>query len=642
MIKYRPEIDGLRAIAVLAVVFYHAELIFYGLNPFLIKQYGLNPFQGGFIGVDIFFVISGYLICSIILKGIHDNSFSFSYFYERRARRILPVLFFIIAISIPTALLSMNPKELVEFSGSILSTLGFGSNVWFWYEDSYTAQQSDLKPFLHTWSLSIEEQFYFFFPPLLLLVWRYAKKYLLTFLIFVFFISLQIADFSSSRFTDASFYLIHTRAWELIGGAILAKLEIDYGRGRIAFLDLIMPTVGIFLVMHSIIFFDDQMQHPSFITLIPILGTMILIWFCKKDEFISDILSSKIFVSIGLISYSLYLWHFPIFAFSKILEFDQSFTSKIIQILISFILAILSYFLIERPARNRNLISAKKIVSLLFVLFVILISIAGIIFYKNTNLMSSFSIGSQSFNIEYEKNKRFQYLHKVCPQIGWAKCRTPQDDKTNVLIVGDSMSIDAVNIISPIFKEFHYLVDDEFGGCPPHPNIKLLVPPKHPNLVECINKNKLRFSPDSLTNIDLVVINLLYSWYKPKDLIPYLEFLREIEFDNVIIFGNYITLKEDLFNIINKDKLNSSQNEQNIISMIDSKFYLQDELEKIANDFNYAYLGIDKYACSENCKLFIDGYPFTWDKFHFSLEFSNYLSAQMEQSIKNIIKDYDL
>ena len=118
--------------------------------------------------------------------------------------------------------------------------------------------------------------------------------------------------------------------------------------------------------------------------------------------------------------------------------------------------------------------------------------------------------------------------------------------------------------------------------------------------------------------------------------------MREIEFDNVIIFGNYITLKEDLFNIINKDKLNSSQNEQNIISMIDSKFYLQDELEKIANDFNYAYLGIDKYACSENCKLFIDGYPFTWDKFHFSLEFSNYLSAQMEQSIKNIIKDYDL
>ena len=105
----------------------------------------------------------------------------------------------------------MDPNELVEFSGSILSSLGFGSNIWFWLEDSYTAQASELKPFLHTWSLSIEEQFYFIFPPLILLIWKYAKKYLLSFLIILFFISLQIADFTSTRFTDAGFYLIHTR-----------------------------------------------------------------------------------------------------------------------------------------------------------------------------------------------------------------------------------------------------------------------------------------------------------------------------------------------------------------------------------------------------------------------------------------------
>ena len=164
MIKYRPEIDGLRSIAVIAVVLYHADLLIDGINPFIFKQYEFVLFEGGFIGVDIFFVISGYLICSIILKGIQENNFKYSEFYERRARRILPVLFFITFISILLGILVMDPNELVEFSGSILSSLGFGSNIWFWLEDSYTAQASELKPFLHTWSLSIEEQFYFIFP----------------------------------------------------------------------------------------------------------------------------------------------------------------------------------------------------------------------------------------------------------------------------------------------------------------------------------------------------------------------------------------------------------------------------------------------------------------------------------------------
>ena len=183
MLKYRPEIDGLRTIAVLSVVLYHADIIFYNLNPFFLKQYGINFFEGGFIGVDIFFVISGYLISLIILTEMSNNNFSFVSFYERRARRILPALFFVMIAAIPFAITIMQPKELIQFSGSILSALNFSSNFWFWLEDSYTAGPSALKPFLHTWSLSIEEQFYLFFPIMILVIWRYFKKYLMSILI---------------------------------------------------------------------------------------------------------------------------------------------------------------------------------------------------------------------------------------------------------------------------------------------------------------------------------------------------------------------------------------------------------------------------------------------------------------------------
>jgi len=313
-IKYRPEIDGLRAIAVVSVVLYHAEFVFRGNNPF----------RGGFIGVDIFFVISGFLITSIILKQVQDGNYSFKDFYERRARRILPALFAVMAASIPFAWKLMLPQALKEYAGSILSSLFFGSNIWFWSESSYWDAPSALKPFLHTWSLSIEEQFYVFFPILVLVVWKYAQQYLTSIFIIAFLVSLQMADHGSVANPDATFYLLHSRAWELLAGAVLAKFSIDYGRLSHPFLDATMPAVGLFLILNAIFFFNHDMKHPSFMTLLPVLGTVIIIWFANKGELVTDMLSTKVFVGLGLISYSLYLWHFPVFAFARIHDSSQT------------------------------------------------------------------------------------------------------------------------------------------------------------------------------------------------------------------------------------------------------------------------------------------------------------------------------
>ena len=212
-LAYRPEIDGLRAIAVGAVILYHAQ----------ITIFGHQPFKGGFIGVDIFFVISGYLITSIILKElVTTGSFSFKHFYERRIRRILPALLFVMLVSFPFAWMYLLPSNLVEFSKSILYSLGFSSNFYFHYSGLEYSVEGLRHPFLHTWSLSVEEQYYILFPIVLLVTFKYFRKYLVHILILGFIISLGLAEWTSRNYPSASFYFLHTRMWELLAGSIIS------------------------------------------------------------------------------------------------------------------------------------------------------------------------------------------------------------------------------------------------------------------------------------------------------------------------------------------------------------------------------------------------------------------------------------
>src|SRR6056300_450293 len=367
-IAYRPEIDGLRAIAVVSVILNHA--------PITILGYQL--FKGGFIGVDIFFVISGYLITSIILKElITTGSFSFKNFYERRVRRILPALLVVILASLPFAWMYLLPNSFIDYSKSVLYSLGFGSNFYFHYSgQQYGAESGLLKPFLHTWSLSVEEQYYILFPIVLLITYKFFRRYLIHILTFGFIISLGLAEWTSRNYPSISFYFIHTRMWELLAGSILAYFEITKGhRSKNRILNLILPFIGLMLIGHSILFFNDGMFHPSFYTLYPIIGVCLIIWFSSKNELITKILSTKLFVGIGLISYSLYLWHYPIFAFARIKDNTPSEYDKFEWIVLSIILSLISYFFVERPFRNKQNKFNKKIILMsifTFLLFLII------------------------------------------------------------------------------------------------------------------------------------------------------------------------------------------------------------------------------------------------------------------------------
>ncbi|CAM3839946.1 acyltransferase family protein [Litorimonas haliclonae] len=364
-IKYRPEIDGLRAIAVAAVVIYHAEFTIFDIDLF----------PGGFLGVDVFFVISGFLITSIIAREVEEtNKFNYLRFYERRVRRILPALLLIMLISIPFAWFTMHPKALYEFSGSILSSLFFSSNIWFWLENSYTAQASQLKPFLHTWSLSVEEQFYLLFPLLMLLGWRYTKKYIFHLFALVFIVSLIYSELLSQSYTNANFFLLPSRAWELCAGSLLAYIKLNDENLSYRLIKF-LPGIGLLMLVVSFLVFTENTPHPSKYTLLPVIGTCLIILFARRNELVTRLLSTPIFIILGLLSYSFYLWHFPVFSFAKIILGNLSTAEKLVLILISLILSYLTYYLIEQPFRRKfitpNRIFYPIVLSLLSLIFII-------------------------------------------------------------------------------------------------------------------------------------------------------------------------------------------------------------------------------------------------------------------------------
>lgn len=423
--QYRPEIDTLRAVAVMAVIIYHAK----------IYLFGNLIFSGGFLGVDIFFIISGYLITSIILKElIEKESFSFRSFYEKRARRIFPALLFIMLVSIPFSWVYLYPVDLINFSKSILYSLGFGSNFYFHFSGlEYGSPEGLLKPFLHTWSLSVEEQYYILFPIGLVTVFKYFRKHLIYFLLICFVISLLLADWGSKNYVSSTFYFLHTRIWELICGSIIAYFEIKQGhRDQNKILCHVLPVIGLILISYSFFYFDSETFHPSFYTLIPAIGVTLILWFTHKDNIISKILSYKIFVKIGLISYSLYLWHYPIFSFANHLEilFDNNF-GKLILIIITFILSIFTYNFIEQPARKAN--SSKIVFSTLIIFTIILVS-----YLVTVITMDGFFNRIKVKN--YQKNHTFSYLTQdddVC--FGRLKnfCKFGSHEK-KLILLGDS------------------------------------------------------------------------------------------------------------------------------------------------------------------------------------------------------------
>jgi peptidoglycan/LPS O-acetylase OafA/YrhL len=410
-LKYRAEIDGLRALAVMPVILFHA---------------GFEFFSGGFVGVDVFFVISGYLITTILIEDIEKKQFSILNFYERRARRILPALFFVLLICIPFAWMWMLPSQMKDFSQSLVAVSLFASNILFWRESGYFDAAAEEKPLLHTWSLAVEEQYYVLFPIFLILAWRFGKNRVFWMIVVMAAISLLLSEWGWRNKPNANFFLAPTRAWELFAGSIAAFVVQKRGVQKNDALSLL----GLSGIVFSIFAYDESTPFPSVYALVPVLGVVLLILYADKDTLAAKLLSTKAFVGIGLISYSAYLWHQPLFAFARIRQVEHPSPTLMLTLsLASIAFAFVSWMYVEKPFRY-SLKSRKLIFLASFIALAIPFSIG---LFWLSEISKEASSGSKLTGINC---KFFQ-------GVGDASCINSNHKNANltVLIWGDSHSL---------------------------------------------------------------------------------------------------------------------------------------------------------------------------------------------------------
>jgi peptidoglycan/LPS O-acetylase OafA/YrhL len=547
-ISYRPEIDGLRAIAVLSVILFHTNK---SIGNFIL-------FSGGFLGVDIFFVISGYLITSIILNEINiTTNFSFKSFYQRRARRILPALLFVIFFSIFFSYLFLLPSDFNDYTKSIFYSLFFTSNYFFYFTgELYDATPSLLKPFLHTWSLSVEEQFYLIYPVIFYFSFKYFKNFLNKILFSLIFISIfaMVVYFYTNQ--SLAFFNFLTRFWELLIGALIANNQSKISSLNLSILKKnIISFFGLILIIYPVLFFNKNISYGYIYTFASIAGVSIIISFHDKEILINKILTNKILVFLGLISYSLYLWHYPIFAFGRITEFFGDGVSKKL-IFLTFIFSLFTYYLIEKPFRNFNFISVKKFLFLIFISYFILLlciffSLSGKITPIRNESLKLLNTGDNTSNLSVCKNSN---LNKE------GHCVFNERYKKTIILIGDS----------------HMQTLEQ-------------------SLLDFVNKNKFKFIIINRAACFYILdVNLFSKGKKTSCDIDYISKVRSVIMSNgnsVVILGGRMTLylREDGFDnkegdYDGKSALSFYNKDKKIVNLQERKDFIKEKYKKTIAD----------------------------------------------------------
>ena len=345
--QYRPEIDGLRALAVAPVVLFHA---------------GYASFAGGYVGVDVFFVISGYLITSIIDRELSAGSFSLLDFYERRARRILPALWLVCLACIPFAWWLMTPEHLAEFAESLVAVALFVSNFLFWQQSGYFDTAAELTPLLHTWSLAVEEQFYVLYPLAMLVLLPRSRRLTIALLALACLASLLLAIWGARHAPHANYFLLPSRGFELGAGALLA-LTLGTRRPGGPWLRATASLAGLLLILAGVVLLDSETPFPGLAALLPVAGTSAIIAFSGNGDPVGRLLSLRPVVLVGLVSYSFYLWHQPVFVFARLWHFDGGPAPNYpLLIALGFALSWLSWKFVEAPFRSRRRIPRGRLV----------------------------------------------------------------------------------------------------------------------------------------------------------------------------------------------------------------------------------------------------------------------------------------
>ncbi len=436
---YRSEIDGLRAIAVLAVVIFH-------INPTFLP--------GGFIGVDIFFVISGFLITKIIFKQINDGEFNLSNFYLKRIKRLLPLFFSVAIVSLILGYFLLYPSIYKVLSRDVIASNLFLANVMASISGNYF-DADKVKPLLHLWSLAVEEQFYIIFPTLFLVLFKFLNRYKLFILLILFLSSLMLAEWMSAtpRYAHYSYFLLPTRMWELLAGCILAIVQPN----PIKKYNIFISYLGVVFIILGLVLINENSVFPGLITLLPIVGSLLIIIAGNKG--FGYLLSSKIILFIGVISYSMYMWHWPLIIFYKVIypDFQFHIISGIVFIASLIFISHLSKKYIEDYFRFKKIKSGFLVIwSYLLIPTILLVTLSLFIYF------------SKGIPSRYNVDEKINVTSTVkCPALTVGCFITNNKSTDNqVLLLGDSHAQHFANLFGLWFDQNNLSLKlYSSGGC---------------------------------------------------------------------------------------------------------------------------------------------------------------------------------
>ena len=469
-LAYRRDIDGLRAIAVLAVVLFH---------------FGVPGVTGGFVGVDVFFVISGFLITSIIWRERQVGRFSFVDFWARRARRILPALFVMMAATLAVGWFLLAPKDYEALGRSAHYQVTFTSNLLFARQDGYFDAASDIKPLLHTWSLAVEEQFYILFPLLLTLLSSRLKHWRLA-LFAVLLVSFGMSVWAVSHQPQKAFYLLHLRAWELLAGAVLAVMPRYEWRASPPLAQGV-SLVSLALILTAIFGFDRHTPFPGAAALLPVLGVVGLIWANgQQATWVGRLLSSRLMVGLGLISYSWYLWHWPVFVYANYAAVDGLSAAELGGLmLLSLVLGYLSWRFVEAPFRENRLLPGRKAILVAAAAGILCFGITGLALRETNGV--PWRLSEQA--LRYAQAKKWGPELTACledkntPDERSFCHFGPQGHSVSAMVWGDSHATALIPALEAAAKLHDIsLVQASFAGCMPLDGLE--------NITQCAHFNQ--------------------------------------------------------------------------------------------------------------------------------------------------------
>lgn len=466
-VNYRPEIDSLRAASVIAVILFHLEIF---------------NVSGGFLGVDVFFVISGFLISNFITLRLNNDNFSFLEFYTKRTKRLFPALFVVCIFTLFIGYFKFQPESFKFLSLTVSSILLFVSNILFYFEATYFNDLATQSPLLHTWSLSVEEQFYLFFPLMAFVCIKLInKKTFLVFIIFLISISLLLSQLNSENLNRGYFFLLQSRVFELGFGVLCSyiliykKIKIEQLSNKFELTFQIIPVISIFVILASFFIFNENSILPGLYSLFPVMSAAFFILTVQNNVLLLRILSNKFFVMIGKMSYSLYLWHFPIIIFYSDLI---NYSNFLYYIIILFTISFLSWKYIEQPFRLNNF-TEKKFLIVVFILNLFLIVICIFIYKTNglkNNYVKNLNLSESQILVAVNNAQKNKNLN-ITDECKFADKNTTtkfvkrvnyclKKHKKFILIIGDSHGIDVFNSIAYSSKH-PFIIGLAQGRCRP-------------------------------------------------------------------------------------------------------------------------------------------------------------------------------